>query len=90
MNKIQTQYEKGTGKRATYRMAGKSSDYHTLDYVRWLETRLFNSPPELLEKYKEICEKYIPEELQEEASKKVIDFDGDLKTHKAMMKDWEK
>jgi len=33
----QEQYEKETGKKALYRI--RSSDYHTLKYVTWLEAR---------------------------------------------------
>ena len=35
---IQEQYESKTGEMATYRK--DASDYHTLRYVRWLESRL--------------------------------------------------
>lgn len=35
---LQKQYELTTGKNATYRK--NYSDYHTLRYVRWLESRL--------------------------------------------------
>ena len=35
---IQEQYESKTGEKATYRIG--ASDYHTLRYVRWLESRL--------------------------------------------------
>ena len=34
----QQEYEKQTGEKALYRM--KSSDYHTLRYVTWLESKL--------------------------------------------------
>ena len=34
----QQEYEKQTGEKAMYRI--ESSDYHTLKYVKWLESKL--------------------------------------------------
>ena len=38
MNRLIKEYEKETGEKALYRR--KSSDYHTLKYVKWLENKI--------------------------------------------------
>jgi len=47
MNKFERQYGKETNTPATYRMG--SSDYHSLRYVRWLETALADKEREMKE-----------------------------------------
>ena len=44
MDKLIRQYEAEIGEKALYRM--RSSDYHTLRYVRWLEKKLSEWTPE--------------------------------------------
>lgn len=47
MEAIQQEYEQQTGKQALYRKG--SSDYHALEYVRWLESRAL--PDEIVRMY---------------------------------------